>query len=158
MLPKKYFVVSGTGVSGVSQLNAFDKALSAAGIDQCNLVEVSSILPTEAREVKPQRIEAGAITFCVLARADGLGGHGVAAGVGWARCKNPETGEEFGIVAEDDSQKGEKEVKAALKEKLGEMAGGRGMKSGKIRVEAACLDMIPENMFGSVITALVYIL
>jgi len=158
MLPKKYFVVSGTGVSSVSPLNAFDKALSAAGIDQCNLVQVSSILPTEAREVKPQKIDAGAITFCVLARADGSGGHQVSAGVGWARCKNPKTGEEFGIVAEDEGMKDEKEVKDALRGKLGEMADGRSMKPGKIRVEAASLDMIPENMFGSAVAALVYIL
>ena len=51
-LPKYFFVTGGTALSPVSTLNAFDEALMKAGIAQCNLVPVSSILPADAVEVE----------------------------------------------------------------------------------------------------------
>ena len=52
-LPKKFFITVGSAVSHVSPLNAFDAALVKAGIAQCNLVPVSSIIPPDAEKVKP---------------------------------------------------------------------------------------------------------
>jgi len=45
MIPKEFFVTSAKATSPVSELNAFDLALKNAGIAQCNIVPVSSILP-----------------------------------------------------------------------------------------------------------------
>jgi len=71
MLPKEFFITSGKAVSPVSELNAFDQALKKAGIDQCNLVPVSSILPPGCKERKWKKIPAGTITFGVIARKEG---------------------------------------------------------------------------------------
>src|SRR3989338_7155611 len=122
LLPKKFFLVSGSGISRISRLNAFDKALTDAGISQCNLVPVSSILPTDAKQVKYTRIKPGTITFCVLSRMDNESGKSIGAGVGLAMCKGIKTKEKFGIVAEDSGNKTEKELNRDIKEKLLEMA------------------------------------
>jgi len=41
-------LVSGIGSSNTSKLNAFDRALSDAGILNCNLVKISSVVPKSA--------------------------------------------------------------------------------------------------------------
>ena len=92
--PKKFFVVGGKGLSKVSKLNAFDMALKEAGISQCNLVPVSSILPRDIEEISPVQIEAGEITFVIMARQDGEGGEEISAGLAWARTND------FGLVVE----------------------------------------------------------
>jgi arginine decarboxylase len=71
MIPKEFFITSGKATSQVSELNAFDLALKKAGIAQCNLVSVSSILPLGCKERKRRKITAGAITYAVIARMDG---------------------------------------------------------------------------------------
>lgn len=53
MIPRYYFVVSGSALSPVSHLNAFDGALKEAGIHNLNLVEVSSILPRARDALRP---------------------------------------------------------------------------------------------------------
>jgi len=79
-LPKKFFITSGVATSSVSPLNAFDGALAQAKIDQCNLVNVSSILPADAIMVDYEEIPAGTITFAVMARMDGDPGETIGAG------------------------------------------------------------------------------
>ena len=67
LIPKEFFTTSGKAISGVSDLNAFDLALMHAGIEEQNLVAVSSIIPPEAVEVPRCRLPMGAVTHCVLA-------------------------------------------------------------------------------------------
>jgi len=156
MLFKNFFVVSGSGVSRTSGLMAFDKALAEAGIAQCNLVSVSSILPLNAKAVKPAGIKPGSITFTVLARADGVQGEEITAGIAWAHCKS--RGEEtYGIVAEDHGNKSKGECERDLKTKIGEMAEARKMTLVKYDSKIATLKEVPANSFGCVVSALVYV-
>ena len=68
---KKMFLTKGTGVHK-DKLASFELALRNAGIEKCNLVYVSSILPPHCKIIsKSQGIEVlkpGQITFCVMAR------------------------------------------------------------------------------------------
>jgi len=73
MIPKAFFVTGGKAVSKVSRLNTFDLALRNAGIAQCNLVKVSSIIPPNYKETEPKPIPAGSITYVVMAKAEGTG-------------------------------------------------------------------------------------
>ncbi|MFH1788109.1 MAG: pyruvoyl-dependent arginine decarboxylase [Candidatus Altiarchaeota archaeon] len=157
MLFTKFFVTSGKGVSKTSSLNAFDKALVEARIDQCNLVPVSSILPQNATPVDYARIPAGSITFCVLARQDGRQGQSIGAGVAWAMCEGLEIKERFGIVAEEHARHGnEEKIKKSLLKKLAEMASARNMKIIEHKTEAVTLKKIPSKNHGTVVAALVY--
>lgn len=54
------------------ELQSFELALRDAGIEQCNIVNVSSIVPPDCqivpREKGIQELKAGQITYCVMAR------------------------------------------------------------------------------------------
>jgi len=56
-----------------NNLQSFEIALRKAGVAHCNLVKVSSILPPGckiiARHIGLKKLEAGQITYCVLAEA-----------------------------------------------------------------------------------------
>ena len=71
MIPKYFFLTKGVG-KHKEQLQSFELALRDAGIQQCNLVNVSSIVPPECKLVSREQglkmIQPGEITFVVLAR------------------------------------------------------------------------------------------
>jgi arginine decarboxylase len=71
-VPSKMFLTKGVGVHK-QELRSFELALRDAGIEKCNLVMVSSILPPRCKIVPrkqgQQSIQPGQITFAVMARA-----------------------------------------------------------------------------------------
>ena len=73
MVPTKMFFTKGVGVHK-EKLASFESALRNAGIEKCNLVYVSSILPPNckiiAKEEGLAQLKAGQITFCVMARTE----------------------------------------------------------------------------------------
>ena len=152
MIPKEFFVTCGKAVSKVSPLNAFDLALVKAGIAQCNLVNVSSILPPGCKETKRKKIPIGSITHAVLARMDGNEGETIGAGVAWGWKKDGE----YGLVAEAHGYMDRKALLEILEWKINEMAQNRGIELTKIKHKIDVL-WIPMDHYGSVISALVYI-
>ncbi|MFH1248988.1 MAG: arginine decarboxylase, pyruvoyl-dependent [archaeon] len=71
ILPTKMFLTKGVGVDK-NKLASFEKALRNAGIEKCNLVYVSSILPPNCQIIPKKNgiklLEPGQITFCVMAK------------------------------------------------------------------------------------------
>jgi arginine decarboxylase len=71
MIPKYFFLTNGVG-KHKEQLQSFELALRDAGIQHCNIVTVSSIVPPGCklipREQGLKMISPGEITFVVLAR------------------------------------------------------------------------------------------
>ena len=71
MIPTKCFFTKGVGTNK-DQLASFELALRRAGIEKCNLVAVSSILPPQCKIIPSKEglkyLKPGAITFVVLAR------------------------------------------------------------------------------------------
>jgi arginine decarboxylase len=71
MIPKYFFLTKGVG-KHKDQLQSFELALRDAGIEHCNLVNVSSIVPPGCKQAPRERglkmVQAGEITFVVLAR------------------------------------------------------------------------------------------
>jgi len=61
----KIAIVSGTD-EGPTKLNAFDNALSDAGIGDVNLIKVSSMLAGETEIETLPKLKAGAMVNCVL--------------------------------------------------------------------------------------------
>ncbi|MGD0977155.1 MAG: arginine decarboxylase, pyruvoyl-dependent [Minisyncoccia bacterium] len=70
-IPTKIFFTKGVGAHK-DRLASFEMALRNAGIEKCNLVYVSSIFPPRCKIVTKEEgmksLEAGQITFCVMAR------------------------------------------------------------------------------------------
>lgn len=154
-LPQAYFVTSGKGVSTESPLNAFDDALSEAGIDECNLLYISSIIPKDAKEVKPCRITPGTLTFAVVARMDGDEGEIIGAGVGYSNCASKK-GPSYGFVAENHGYKDAKTIEEELYKRMQRMASDRDVKL--VNPKAIVSSMrVPKDRYGCCIVAFVYV-
>ena len=70
-IPRKIFFTKGVGMHR-KELHSYELALRNAGIEKCNLVHVSSILPPRCRVISRNRgletLVPGGITYCVMAR------------------------------------------------------------------------------------------
>ncbi len=71
MVPKKLFLTKGVGIDK-NRLSSFELALRNGGIEKCNLVYVSSILPPMCKFISKAEglkcLKPGGITFVVMAR------------------------------------------------------------------------------------------
>ena len=71
-VPAKMFLTKGVGTHK-NELQSFERALRDAGIEKCNLVSVSSILPPRCKIISRNQgethLQPGQITFVVMARA-----------------------------------------------------------------------------------------
>jgi arginine decarboxylase len=100
-VPTKMFLTKGVGTHK-NELRSFEMALRDAGIEMCNLVHVSSILPPRCKIISRKQGEAllqpGQITFAVLARISTNEPHRlIAASLGVAVPANED---EYGYLSE----------------------------------------------------------
>jgi arginine decarboxylase len=99
LVPTEVFLTKGVGRHKY-QLKSFEAALRQAGVAQQNLVQVSSILPPKCKIISRgkgiQMLIPGAVSFCVLVRAD-TNEHGrlVASSIGVAI---PRDGDKWGYL------------------------------------------------------------
>jgi arginine decarboxylase len=158
LIPRAFFVTSGVGMD-LEQTNAFDFALCDAGIGECNLVEVSSILPANAVETERDTVTLipGEITFCVMSRADGKSGEVIGAGIGYGWIGERRA---FGIICEHHGHYSREYLLEKIREKLYKMAETR-IHDKKIEIEEKKLEVksveVEEGKFGSVVVALVFV-
>jgi len=154
LVPRQFFITSGVAHDGSSLLNAFDLALEDAGITQCNLVEVSSILPPDSEEIQPIDIPAGAITFCVMAKMAGTLGERIGSGLAWAWGELPD-GDKYGIVAEHHGNSAETEIERMLRMKIERMAEVRDLTFTSLQTRV--VSSVCEGNYGCVVSVLVYV-
>ena len=150
MYPQSYFITKGSGISKISPLNAFDKALKDAGISHLNLVTVSSILPPDIKEESYRFLKPGTIAFVILASETCKGPGRISAGLAWAR------GVPHGYVVEYHGHIQDKEeVRKHLLLMLEEAAKNSDIVLENPSVEVEIMDVPPKH-YGSVIVALVF--
>jgi len=98
------FLTKGVG-SHKEELHSFELALRDAGIEKCNLVQVSSIFPPGCKIISRNQgmklLKPGAITFCVMSRCcSNEPRRLIAASVG---CAIPADKEIYGYISEHHS-------------------------------------------------------
>jgi len=101
MIPAKVFFTKGVG-RHKEKLSSFELALRDAGIEKCNLVNVSSILPPNCKIIPKAQglneLKAGQIVFCVMARIDtNEPNRLLAASIG---CAIPADSNQYGYLSE----------------------------------------------------------
>jgi len=101
VVPKKMFFTKGVGTHK-EELRSFELALRDAGIERCNLVPVSSILPPECQIVPKaegvKEIYSGMVAYTVMARCVSCEPHRlIAASIGCAVPANPNA---YGYLSE----------------------------------------------------------
>jgi len=150
-VPTRFFVTSGKAVSKVSDLNAFDEALTRAGIGEQNLVHVSSVLPIGIKKVPRTQLPRGAITHCVLAQQRGSEGETISAGIAYGMREDGQGG----YVAEGHGHMTEKALHEVLEWKMEEIAKLRGVVLTDVKYAIEELS-IPMDHYGTCLGALVF--
>jgi arginine decarboxylase len=151
-VPTRFFVTSGKGINKTSELNAFDLALLQAGIGDCNLVSVSSVLPIGIRQVDRVPIPRGAITHAVLARYSGGEGEVISAGIAYGF----RTDGQGGYVAEAHLHGTQKSLKEFLRWRMQEIAHFRGVELRRIQYRTEELS-IPMDHYGVCVASCVFL-
>ncbi|MEM0093285.1 MAG: pyruvoyl-dependent arginine decarboxylase [Thermofilum sp.] len=149
MLPRKYFVVKGKGLSRTSPLVAFNNALRDAGIHHLNLVPVSSILPSDASEESYRELPPGSIAFVVLSETRVKGPAKISAGISWAR------GVPHGYVLEHHNSSSAADTLRELEKMWREIVESESVLLEAPRYLVDELE-VPEGHYGSVLAALVF--
>ncbi|MHA1754591.1 MAG: pyruvoyl-dependent arginine decarboxylase [Candidatus Odinarchaeia archaeon] len=154
MIAKSFFVVKGVGLSQKSKVNAFDAALINAGLENVNLINVSSIIPPDAKEDKPHRLKDGDMVYTVLSRIDGLPGEDISAGLiwGWAESNLGKLGL---VITAQQKNIDNGRLDTQLIDKINEMAKNRGMRLIEYKIEKISLN-IPKDYYGCAIVAFIY--
>ena len=101
LVPKKMFLTKGVGTHK-AELRSFELALRDAGIEKCNIVHVSSILPPGCRVISKneglKEVYPGMIAYAVVSRCSGCEPHRlIAASVG---CAVPADPSAYGYLSE----------------------------------------------------------
>lgn len=101
LIPKKLFFTKGAGIHK-EELRSFELALRDAGIEKCNLVTVSSILPPRCKIISRtqglRELVPGGIHFCVMAKcASNESRRLIAASIG---CAIPSERSLYGYLSE----------------------------------------------------------
>ena len=104
MVPRKIFFTKGVG-KHKHELQSFELALRDAGIEKCNLVTVSSIIPPNCtiitKEKGIQELQPGQITYCVMSRNNTYEPNRlIGAAIGIATPKEKDT---YGYISEHHS-------------------------------------------------------
>ena len=133
--PTKYFLVAGAG-AGISELNAFDAALIAAGVGNTNLVKLSSILPPGTRKIKPATLPQGALVpVAYAAQTSSAPGGTIAAAVAIAIPRDPG---QAGLIMEYSAEASAAEVENRVVEMA---AAGMAMRGKEIdRIEKVSVE------------------
>ncbi|KYH39568.1 MAG: hypothetical protein AYL33_007950 [Candidatus Bathyarchaeota archaeon B63] len=151
MIPKAFFVTGGKAIGKVSKMNTFDLALKNAGIANCNIVKVSSIIPPNCEETSPREMPTGGITYAVISKADGEGER-ITAGIAWGFARD----KRLGVVAEAYGSMDEAAAKRMLDERIMEMANTRGIDLCDVKYRIETVD-VPKGSYGCAVVALVYL-
>ena len=135
---------------GPTKLNAFDNALSNAGIGDVNLIKVSSMLSGNAKIVELPELKPGSMVNCVLAEVtSNVFGEEITAAVAVA------IGEELGCVVEATGRgKNPEDIIAKAKDMVRYMMDKRGVEIKELIVESQSTTV---RQIASVVSSVVYI-
>ena len=90
-VPYEYFITSGAGQSNVGseglpyETGSYDQALTKAGIENANIIQYTSVIPTKAKQITKEegfkRIQWGEVLECIKAQANGAKGKYISSAV-----------------------------------------------------------------------------
>lgn len=117
-VPYEYFITSGSGQSNVGskglpyETGSYDEALTKAGIENANIIEYTSVIPTGAKEISREeglkRIQWGEVLECIKAQSNGGKGKFISSAVMTTNVYDP-NGKFLGGFACEYSGEGSKE-------------------------------------------------
>ncbi len=160
-IPRDFFVSSGTGESDITvHAGSYHLALKEAGIEMCNIMTYSSILPACARRIDPPvSLPHGAVMETIMAVSTATRGSRATAGISWAWLTDRESGNKHGgLVCEYNGEMDEDSARSQLHASLHELY-EHGY-SGTFELgepEFVSRSFIPSRAFGTALVSLNFV-
>ena len=122
-IPKDYFVTKGHGESDITiHAGSYHLALKSAGIERCNIMTYSSILPAIATEIERPEMTHGEVMESIMAVSHAKKGERATAGIIFGWLFEKKTGKKYGgLVCEHNGNYDEKEVEKRLMASINEL-------------------------------------
>jgi len=140
-VPYEYFITTGKGESAAGseglpyETGSYDAALNDAGIQNTNVIEYTSVMPTEAKEISKEeglkRIQWGEVLECIKAQSNGKKGSKVSAAVMTTTITDPKGKYLGGFACEYSGSGIRKDAEDSLLESIYGMIKRRGYGSIK---------------------------
>jgi len=158
-IPKDYFVAKGHGQSDITvHAGSYHLALKAAGIEMCNIMTYSSILPAIATQIDAPKLVHGSVMETIMAVAHSEKGKLCTAGIIYGWLYDKKTGKKYGgLVCEHNGEITEEEVTKRLMASLNELyANGYSdaYTLGDIKIMTESFK--PKKKFGTALVALCF--
>ena len=159
-IPKDYFITKGKGESDITvHAGSYHLALRQAGIEMCNIVGYSSILPRIANEIeRPDKLIHGSVMETISAVATCSKHEQATAGIiyGWLYDRN--TGERYGgLVCEYNGELDEKSASNSLQLSLNQLYENGSSEPFHLRdINVVTNSIIPDKQYGTAIVAICF--
>ncbi len=159
-IPKDYFVTKGKGESNITiHAGSYHLALKNAGIEMCNIMSYSSIMPAIAREIeRPTNFTHGAVMEAITAVAHAKKGERATAGIIYGWLYDKKSKERFGgLVCEHNGSYQIKEIEAKLRASINELYVNGFSEDYDIKdVTVLTETHTPEKEYGTALVAICF--
>lgn len=159
-IPKDFFITKGRGESDITiHAGSYHLALREAGIEMCNIMTYSSILPAIANEIpRPEKLTHGSVMESIMAVADKDKGQRATAGItfGWLYDRN--TGHKHGgLVCEYNGSDEEQFAREQLTQSLNELYTNGYSDQFELRnIELISDSFVPQKKYGTCLISICF--
>lgn len=158
-IPKSFFVTGGCGESDIAiHAGSYHLALREAGIEMCNIITYSSILPAIAHEVERPKLDHGCVMETIMAAGSGKRGERVAAGLMFGWLYDKRTGEKYGgLVCERSGDCDDRKIRVDLNASLKELY-MNGFSEEYDLKDSRCVTqtVVPAKKYGTALVCLCF--
>jgi len=127
-VPYEYFITSGSGESNVGsdglpyETGSYDEALTKAGIQNANIIEYTSVIPRQAKQISKEeglkRLQWGEVLECIKAQANGEKGKFISSAVITTDVYDPNGRFLGGFACEYSGSGNKKQAEKSLEESI----------------------------------------
>ena len=160
-IPYNYFITKGSGESDITvHAGSYHLALKKSGIETCNIINYSSILPPIAREIKrPMNLEFGSVMESIMAIANVEKGEQAAAGIAYSWLKHKKTGKKLGgLVCEHSGNYSENDIDDKLNASIHELyENGFSQDYSLEKINIIKESFIPTKRYGTALVAICFV-
>jgi len=158
-IPKDFFMTTGHGESDITiHAGSYHLALKAAGIEMCNIMTYSSIMPSIATEIERPQIVHGEVMESIMAVAHSTKGKPATAGIIYGWLYDKITRKKYGgLVCEHNGTYSKKEIEKLLRLSLNELyTNGFDDKYDLKDIRLTAESFTPKKKYGTALVAICF--
>jgi len=165
-VPYEYFITKGKGESNAGseglpyETGSYDAALFDAGIQNTNVIEYTSVMPTDSKQISKEeglkRLQWGEVLECIKAQSNGKRGSKISAAVMTTSVIDPKGKHLGGFAVEYAGSGTKRDVEASLAESVtgiierrgyGKLKGGENLQLYKDNITDSGYIIHPGKIF-----------